>query len=105
VGVLASEPVYTLLRGYVPQLDPETCEIQAIYQCEMQMIVAGAIALVIIGVFSMVFALFAPKQNKLVSQKVLAQEKQAIDLERRRAKKRKYQMRQKMRKANKGKDY
>lgn len=96
VGFFLRQPVYaflerTLLKG-AGNLPAET----------MEYIVAGGIALVIIGVFSAVFALFAPKTNKLVTEKHLLAQKQEAERERLRAKKRKYQMRQKMKQANRG---
>lgn len=72
----------------------------------MEYVVAFGIALAIIGVFSMVFALFAPKpkSRKYVSEDSLKANKQEMERERIRAKRRKSQMQSKMKKANRAKN-
>jgi hypothetical protein len=66
----------------------------------MEYVVAFGIGLAIIGIFSMVFALFAPKSKnrKLVSENTLKNQKDEMNAERQRAKRRKQQMQAKMKK-------
>jgi hypothetical protein len=66
----------------------------------MEYVVAFGIGLAIIGIFSMVFALFAPKSKnrKLVSESTLKNQKDEMNAERQRAKRRKLQMQSKMKK-------
>ncbi|MDQ7025088.1 MAG: hypothetical protein Q9P44_05965 [Anaerolineae bacterium] len=72
----------------------------------MEYVVAFGIGLVLIGVFSMVFAVFAPKpkNRKETSESTLKREKEEMDAERLRAKRRKAQMHAKMKKANRQKN-
>lgn len=100
-GFFARVPAYaflkrTLLQGATANLPDDTT---------MQYVVAFGIALAIVGIFSMVFALFAPKpkSRKLVSENVLKDQKEEMNRERMRAKRRKQQMDAKMRKANRAK--
>ena len=99
-GFLARVPAYaflkrTLLQGVGGLPDDTT----------MEYVVALGIGLAIIGIFSLVFALFAPKPKgrKYVTENVLKDQKEEMQRERVRAKRRKVQMEAKMRKANKAK--
>ena len=104
-GVLASGTALSFLQGYFPQLQAEVCSIPEIMNCQMQLVIAAAIALAIVGIFSLVFAIFAPKpkSRKLVAESALKTQKEEMNRERDRAKRRKMQMDAKMRKANKAK--
>ena len=88
VGYFSSEWAYELLGQYVSNLPQD--------DFQMQMIVAFAIFLAITVVFAAIFAIFAPKPPKMLSEKALLAEKQDRERERLRAKKRKAQMRKKM---------
>lgn len=72
----------------------------------MEYVVAFGIGLVLIGVFSMVFAVFAPKpkNRKETSESTLKSQKEQMNAERQRAKRRKAQMHAKMKKANRQKN-
>ena len=72
----------------------------------MEYVVAFAITLAILGVFSMAFAIMAPKPKyrKEVSESTLKEQKNEMLREQERAKRRKRQMEAKMRKANRAKD-
>ena len=100
VGFFAREPAY----GFIQQ--NFLSDASGLPPTEtMEWVVAFGIFLVIIGVFSAVFALFAPKpkSRKYVSESALKDRKAEMERERRRAKRRKAQMRQKMQKANRRK--
>ena len=96
VGYFSSEWAYELLGQYVDNMPQD--------DFQMQMVVAFAIFLVITVVFSAIFAVFAPKPPKMVSEKALMSEKQDRERERMRAKKRKAQMRKKMKGASRDLD-
>jgi hypothetical protein len=92
----ARQPAYAflkqnLLQGVGANLPDDTT---------MEYVVAFGIGLAIIGIFSMVFALFAPKSKnrKLVSESTLKNQKDEMNAERQRAKRRKLQMQSKMKK-------
>ena len=100
VGFFARQPAYafiqdTFLQGVGGLPDRET----------MEYVVAFGIALVIVGIASLAFAVFAPKpkNRKLVAENTLKAQKDQMNEERIRAKRRKQQMEAKMRKANRQK--
>lgn len=67
----------------------------------LQLLVAMVMFFMIVAVFSAIYAAFAPKPSKLVSESALQQERIAKDQERRRAKSRKRKMKSRMKEANK----
>ena len=67
-----------------------------------EMVVAFLIFLMIVMLFSAIFAIFAPKKEKLVTEGILKRERMAKDADRRRTKARKRKMRERMREGNKG---
>lgn len=69
-----------------------------------EMVVAFLIFLMIVMLFSAIFAVFAPKKEKLVTESALKQERLAKDADRRRTKARKRKMKSRMREGNKGLD-
>ena len=69
-----------------------------------EMLVAFLIFLMIVMLFSAIFAVFAPKKEKMVTDGVLKQERIAKEADRRRTKARKRKMRARMREGNKGLD-
>jgi hypothetical protein len=100
VGFFARQPAYafiqkTFLAGQGGLPDREI----------MEYVVAFGIGLVIVGIASLVFAMFAPKSKnrKLTSETALKSEKDQMNEERIRAKRRKLQMEMKMKKANRQK--
>jgi|GEM_PF-1778582 len=69
-----------------------------------RILVSVAIFFVIVAVFSTIYALFAPKPEKLVSESSLKQERLAIEQERKRSKLRKRKMRARMKEGTKKMD-
>lgn len=70
-------------------------------ELEIQIAIGVVVWLVIISVFGAMFAVFQPKTSKLVSESALKGEKDEREADRLRAQRRRKQMQQKMRKANK----
>ncbi|MEM9952506.1 MAG: hypothetical protein AAF846_12940 [Chloroflexota bacterium] len=64
-------------------------------------VVAFMVFLLIIMVFSALYALFSPKQEKLVTEAVLKKERDEMEAERKRTKARKRRMRERMKAATK----
>ena len=69
-----------------------------------EMLVAFLIFLMIVMLFSAIFAIFAPKQEKLVTESALKQERSAREADRRRTKARRRKMKARMKEGNKGLD-
>lgn len=67
----------------------------------LQLLVAGLIFFVIVAVFSMVYAIFAPKPTKLVKEGTLKREREEKLAEQRRRKQRRRKMNARMREGNK----
>lgn len=70
----------------------------------MQIVIGVMIFLVMVAVFAMIFAIFAPRPDKLATDQAVIQQKQEMELERQRAKMRNRRMKERMRTANKDKD-
>ncbi len=70
----------------------------------MLLVVGAMIFLIVIAIFGMIFAMFAPRPDSRSSDKAVIEQKQEMERDRQRAKLRDKQMRTKMRTANKGKD-
>lgn len=64
-------------------------------------LIAGSIFLVIVMLFSAIYAMFAPKQDKRLAEGVLMKERQEMEAERKRTKARKRKMRERMKAATK----
>lgn len=99
-GYFARVPAYRTLKSNLLQGVGNLPE-----DAVMEYVVAFGIGLAIIGVFAMVFAVFAPKPKgrKYVSETALRDNKQEMERERQRSKRRQAQMQSKMKKANRSK--
>ncbi|GAB5490008.1 MAG: hypothetical protein Phog2KO_02230 [Phototrophicaceae bacterium] len=96
VGWFSSPFVLEFLGPYIPtevttQLDEFT----------LQILVAVVIFFMLIATFSAIYAMFAPKPSKLVTESALKKERDAKAQERRRTKARSRKMKARMKEANK----
>ncbi|MEL6406102.1 MAG: hypothetical protein AAFR81_17155 [Chloroflexota bacterium] len=73
----------------------------ALTATELQYVVAGMIFLLIVALFATIYAVFAPKPERLVSEASLKKEREDKIAERRRIKARRGKMRRRMKDANK----
>lgn len=71
---------------------------------ELELMFAAMIFFVVVGFLGFVFAIFAPKPPKEVSEKALMADKRAMDMERKRLKRRKSAMRKRMKQGTKDMD-
>ncbi|MGJ3238192.1 MAG: hypothetical protein ACFE0Q_05750 [Anaerolineae bacterium] len=67
-------------------------------------VIAAAIFFIIIAFFSAIYAAFAPKPDRLVTEAVLKQERAEVEQERRRKKARRNKMKARMKEGNKDLD-
>lgn len=96
VGWFGSPILLELGQDYIP------AEVTAAMDAmTLQYVVTGMIFLLVVALFATIYALFAPKPDKLVSEATLKREREEMLAERRRMKARKGKMRQKMKSANK----
>jgi uncharacterized membrane protein (DUF106 family) len=100
VGFFASPFVLQLLKDTV--LSSAVGQLPA--DDVMQIVIGVMIFLVMIALFGMIFAMFAPRPDKLSTDQAVIQEKREREIERQRAKMRGRNMKEKMRTANKNKD-
>lgn len=98
IGYFVAPYAIDFARPYLPpevmQRPPE----------QIQLLFTIMIALIIVAVLGFMFAIFAPKPPKEVSEKALMADRRAIDMERRRQKQRRAAMRQRMKKGTKNID-
>ena len=96
VGWFSSPYVLGFLGPYIPiemtaQLDEMT----------LRLLVSAVIFFILIATFSAIYAMFAPKPSKLVTEASLKKERDAKEQERRRTKARSRKMKSRMKAANK----
>lgn len=95
IAFVGAAPVTQLVRSRINGLPPGQ---------ELQIAVGFMIFLIMIGIFAMFYAMFAPKPPKMISEQSLDKEKKARDRERRANKKRAHQIRAEMARQNRESD-
>lgn len=98
IGYFTAPYVYDYALPYIKDIVGDYDKQMIIYMF------AFMIALVIVAVLGFVFAIFAPKPPKEVGVKALQAERRAIEMERKRMKRRKSAMRKRMKKGTKDMD-
>ncbi|MGB1285946.1 MAG: hypothetical protein ACPG7F_05380 [Aggregatilineales bacterium] len=91
-----SEPLADALSTYTGAIPADQADI-------LQLIMGGLIFLLIVMIFAMIGAAFAPKPEKMATERQMEREKKEKEKERLAAKKRKKEMRAKMKAANRKK--
>lgn len=87
IAFILSKPAHEFLMKQIETFPQET---------EVQYVVAGALFIVFLLFAGLIYAIFAPKQEKLVTERELKKEKDYKEKERLAAKKRKRQIQAKM---------
>lgn len=102
VGWFSAPFILDFGEAYIP---PEvTRSLIEVHPLAPEMTVTGLVVLLLVLVFSAIFAIFAPKPEKLVTEGALKREREQIQQDRRRTKARKRKMRERMRQGTKGMD-
>lgn len=102
VGWFSAPFILEFLEDFVP---PDMiASLVEVHPLAPEMLVTFLVVLMIVFLFSAIFAMFAPKQEKSVSEAALKQEKQSREQERKRIKASRRKMKARMREGNKGMD-